>query len=83
MYHGGSENSSALKQCKPIKNSETKWIEFQVAKSVVEESSYNVKLAKILCWEGQDKQTGIQTQIQTKKQTNKIFQTQIKKLSVT
>ena len=78
-----NENSSALKQCKPIKNSERKQTEFQVAKSVVEESSYNVKLAKILCLKGQDKQTGIQTQIQTKKQTNKMFQTRIKKLSVT
>ena len=32
-----------------------------MTESLVEEPSYNVKLAKTSCWEGQDKQTGIQT----------------------
>ena len=58
-HHGGYENSSTLKRCKPIKNSEKKLIYFRVAKSLVEEPSYNANIAEILCWKGQDKQTGI------------------------
>ena len=82
-HHGGYENSSTLKSCKPVKNSEKKL----KVKVKVEGPSYNVKIAEILCWKGQDKPLKLEFKLTfkltSKKQTNKIIQTRIRKLSVT